>query len=195
MKKMCFYDVPSYYACSTSCDRNDRNMGKQKDLTQEEKKNIVQGLAQGKKSIKISKELCSDHRTVKRFIANSHKARKGCDKGVFRSISRRQLSTIKREVARHPLSTSKQSFEDAEIQGIPRISRCRILKSVAKAVKPNIRPPLTNRHKIQQVEWAKRHIKTDFQTVFFTDECRATLEAWMVGAKGGWLMVPKSQQD
>ena len=33
-------------------------MGKQKDLTKEEKKNIVQRLAQGKKSIEISKELC-----------------------------------------------------------------------------------------------------------------------------------------
>ena len=53
MQKICFYDVPSYYAYSTSCGRNDRNMGKQKDLTQEEKKNIVQRLAQGKKSIEI----------------------------------------------------------------------------------------------------------------------------------------------
>ena len=52
---MCFYDVPSYYAYSTSCGRNDRNMGKQKDLTQEEKKNIVQGLAHGKKQSKFQK--------------------------------------------------------------------------------------------------------------------------------------------
>ena len=144
MQKMCVYDVPSYYAYSTSHGRNDRNMGKQKDLTQEEKKNIVQRLAQGKKSIEISKQLCRDHRTVKRFIANSNKARKRSDKGVCRSISRRQLSTIKQEVARHPLSTSKHIFEDAGIQGIPTTSRCRILKSVAKGVKPNINKQTQN---------------------------------------------------
>ena len=103
--KMCFYDVPSYYAYSTSCGRNDQNMGRQKDLTEEEKKNIVQRLPQGKKSIDIFKELCRDRRTVKRFIDKSNKARKRSDKGVSRSILRRQLSTIKREVARQPHST------------------------------------------------------------------------------------------
>ena len=27
-EKMCFYDAPSYYTYSTSCGRNDQNMGK-----------------------------------------------------------------------------------------------------------------------------------------------------------------------
>ena len=137
-------------------------MGKQKDLTEEDKRNIIQRLAQGKSSIEFSKEICRDHRTVKRFINNSNKTRKRSDKGVCRKISRRQLSTIKRAVARHPLSTSKQIFEEAGMQGVPRTSRCRILKSVAKAVMPNIRPPLNKRHKLQRIEWAKRYMKTDF---------------------------------
>ena len=59
-------------------------MGKQKDLTEEEKRIIVRRLAQGKKSLDISKELRRDHRTVKRFIANSNRVRKRSDKGVSR---------------------------------------------------------------------------------------------------------------
>ena len=47
-------------------------MGKQKNLTEEEKSAIVRCLAEGRKSTEIVKELSSDHRTVKRFIANAN---------------------------------------------------------------------------------------------------------------------------
>lgn len=70
------------------------------------------------------------------------------------STGQLQLSTIRREVGRHPLSIRKQIFEDIAIQGTPRRSWCCILKSVAKADK---------------------HMKTDFQTVLFTVEIRPTL--------------------
>ena len=68
--KMCFYDVPSYYAYSTSCGRNNQNMGRQKDLTEEEKKNIVQRLPQRKnqstflKNFVVIAELSSDSLTT-----------------------------------------------------------------------------------------------------------------------------------
>ena len=62
---------------------------KQKNLTQREK-TIVEHLAQGKKSIQISNELivdnCRNHRTVKRFIADSNKATRRGDKGVCRNV-------------------------------------------------------------------------------------------------------------
>lgn len=109
-------------------------MGKQKDLTEDEKRNIVSRLSEDRKSLEIAQELSRDHTTVKRFIANINQARKRSDKGVTRKISRRQISTIKREAAKHALLTSKKIFEQADINRIPRISRCRILQTVAKAV-------------------------------------------------------------
>ena len=62
-----------------------------------------------------------------------------------RKLTRRQISAVlKREAAKHPLLTSKQLFEKAGVSEVPRTSRCRLLQTVAKSVKPNIHPPLTS---------------------------------------------------
>ena len=123
-------------------------MGKQKDLTEEEKSTIVRCLAEGRKSTEIAKELYWDHRTVKRFIVNANQTRKRCDKGAKRKISRRQISDIKREAVKQSLLTSKHAiFEQADVSEIARTTRCRILNTVAKPVKPSIHPPLTTRHR------------------------------------------------
>ena len=162
-------------------------MGKQTDLTHEEKANIVTQLAQGKKTLEISKELSRDHRTIKRFVKNVNHKRKRSDKGVRRKLTRRQVSAVKREAVKHPLLSSKQLFEKAGVSEVPRTSRCRILQTFAKSVKPNIHPPLTSRHKTKRVEWARHYMKVDFQTVLFTDECRATLDG-PDGWSRGWLV-------
>ena len=104
---------------------------------------IVRCLAEGRKSTEIAKELCRDHRTVKKFIANANQTRDRCDKGVKRQISRRQMSAIKREAVKQSLLISKQIFEQAGVSGIARTTRCRILNTVAKPVKPSIHPPST----------------------------------------------------
>ena len=93
-----------------------------------------------------------------------------------RKLTRRQVSAVKREAAKHPLLTSKQLFEKAGVSEVPRTSRCRLLQTVAKSVKLNIHPPLTSRHKAKRVEWARHYMKVDFQTDLLTDECRATLD-------------------
>ena len=86
-------------------------MGKQKDLTEEEKSTIVRCLDEGRKSTEIAKELCREHRSVKRIIADANQTRKRCDKGVKRKMSRRQIYAIKREAVKQSLLTSKQIFE------------------------------------------------------------------------------------
>ena len=53
--------------------------------------------------------------------------------------------------------------------------------------KPVIGPPLTARRKTKQLEWARQYFKTDFQTVLFTDECRATLDG-PDGRSREWLV-------
>ena len=95
------------------------------------------------KTLEISKELSRDHRTIKRFGNNVNHKRKRNDKGVQRKLTRRQVSAVKREAAKHPLLTSKQLLEKAKVSEVPRTSRCRLLQTVAKSVKPNIRLPLT----------------------------------------------------
>lgn len=85
-----------------------------------------------------------------------------------------------------PLQRSKQIFEAASASGVPWTSRCRILQRLAVMHKPSIRPPLNN-HKKKRFQWAQKYMKTNFQTVLFTDECCATLDG-PDGWSRGWLM-------
>ena len=151
-------------------------MGKKKDLSAAEKSEIVQCLGQGMKTLDISRKLKRDHRTVKRFVADSEHTRVRADKGTMRKVPARQKHRIKRAAAKMPLQSSKQIFEAAGASGVPRTSRCRILQSLAVVRKPSIRPPLNNAHKQKRLQWAQEYMKTNFQTVLFTDECRATLD-------------------
>ncbi|CAK6982570.1 hypothetical protein NFI96_000791 [Scomber scombrus] len=107
---------------------------------------MVQCLGQGMKT-----SLKRDHRTVKRFVADSERRRVRADKGIMRKISARQIHRIKRAAVKMPLRSSKQVFEAAGASGVPRTSRCRILQRLAVVDKPTIRPPSTNAHKQKTV--------------------------------------------
>ena len=140
---------------------------------------IVRCLAEGRKSTEIAKELCRDHRTVKRFIANANQTRKRCDKGVKRKI----YADAKCLPSNEKLWNSRSSLTSKYLSN----TRYRILDTVAKPAMKPIHPPLTTWHRNQRLELAKKYVKTDFQTVLSTDECRATLD----GSDGwcrGWLV-------
>ena len=66
-------------------------MGKKKDLSAAEKSEIVQCLGQGMKTLDISRKLKRDHRTIKRFVADSEHTRVRADKGKMRKVSARQI--------------------------------------------------------------------------------------------------------
>ena len=162
-------------------------MGKNSDLTPNEKCQVVQLLADGCSTLNISKQLSRDHRTIKKFTNNSNHSRKRSDSGKFKSIIQRQLVLVKRSLAKNPLSTSKKVFQEAGMEMISRTTRCRVLKTVA-ACKSSVKiPPLSTENKKKRLDWAKHYMKTDFSNVIFSDECRATLDG-PDGFSRGWIL-------
>ena len=162
-------------------------MGRKTDLKPEEKQRIVELLSHGKTSLNISKLIHQDHRTVKRFIENSNKVRGRLDKGRFRKISRREISAVKKTLAKNPHSTSATIFHEAGVPSRSRAGRCKILRSIGKVRKPIIKPPLKQRHKLARLDWAKSCMKTNFENMLFTDESRATLDG-PDGRMSDWLL-------
>lgn len=163
-------------------------MGKKRDLSEEEKKAIVQHLHAGKNSLEIAKLLQRDHRTVQRFCNEGKSSRKARQQPKFAKFSSRDLRKIKVEVARKPFSTSKQIFKEAGFANTSKTTRCKILKTIAKVRKVPVRPLLTKKHKEQRVSWAQKYMKQNFAQVIFTDECRATLDGPDGWAKG-WVIA------
>ena len=84
-------------------------MGKKKDISAAEKCQM-QCLGKGMKTLDISRQLKRDHRTVKRFVADSEHRRVHADKVIMRKISARQIHRIKTAAAKMPLRSSKQVF-------------------------------------------------------------------------------------
>ena len=98
-------------------------MGHKTDL-KPEKQRIVELLSHGKTSLDISNLIHRDHRTVKRFMENINKMRGRADKGRFRKISRREISSVKKTLSKNPHSTSPkshfmklESHQDPELDG------------------------------------------------------------------------------
>lgn len=162
-------------------------MGKKKDLSAAEKQQIVECLGQGMATIKIAKRLHRDHRTIKKYVADSEHTRVRADNGKSRTLSYRQIRWIKRAAVKMPCHSSRQVFEAAGASNVPRTTRCRVLQGFAAVRKPSFRPPLSIGHKQKRLQWARQYMKTDFKTVLFTDECRATLDG-PDGWSGGWLV-------
>ena len=101
-------------------------MGRKTDLKPEEKQRIVELLGHGKTSLDISKLIHRDHCTVIRFIENSNRVRGRSDKGKFRKISRREISSVKKTLSKNPHSMSAKIFHEAGVPSRSRARRCKI---------------------------------------------------------------------
>ena len=87
-------------------------MGKRKDHSVTEKRQIVQCLGQGMKTLDISQKLKRDHHTVKRSVVDSEHRRVRAEKGIMRKVSARKIHRIKKAAAKMPLQSNKQVFEE-----------------------------------------------------------------------------------
>ena len=69
---------------------------------------------------------------------------------------------------------------------MPKTTRNTILRTIAKVRSPEKKPPLTAKHVLQRIEWAKSYMKQDMMYVIITDENRATLDS-TDGWSKGWV--------
>ena len=105
-------------------------MGRKTDLKPEEKQTIVELLRHGKASLDISKLIHRDDRTVQRFMENSNKVKERADKGKFRKISCREISSVRKTLSKNLHSTSAKIFHEARVPSRSRVGRCKILRSM-----------------------------------------------------------------
>lgn len=127
-----------------------------------------------------------DHRTFKRFVANSQLGSKKCMWKKRRKWTAKDLTRIKRQTTRNPLSSSATVFQNCNLPGVFRSTRCQVLRDMAKVKKTETRPPLNKIHKLKRQDWAKKYLKTDFSKVLWTDEMKVTLDGPNGWARG-WI--------
>ena len=161
-------------------------MGRAKGLTTDEKATIIKESGKGTDARAIAISLGRHVDTVKRFLADPSPRKKRSDSGVLKAVTTRELRLVKRKLLKKLGQTSKTIFREANLPEVSKSTRCRLLRSLAKNVKPEKQPPLSPRHKEARLNWARKYLKTDMKMVLFTDETRATLDG-PDGWGKGWV--------
>ena len=93
------------------------------------------------------------------------------------------MSKIMREARRNPLETSKQVFEKAGVPDVPKSTRCRIKRTIAKFGKTEIRPQLKDMHKKKRMECQILLLEPGFQVFLdgvntkFGDNCNSICDS------------------
>ena len=117
-------------------------MGRKRDLTTIEKDQIVKILSNQKTTIEIARMLSQDHRTIKNFVQKASKVRRRKDKGHFRIVKKKELTVLKMAIARNPLPTSQNCFNENNIHVESRTICWRITQVLAEMKSAIEKPPL-----------------------------------------------------
>ena len=179
MAILCKRGGPRYYFQNSLL-----TMGLGKDLTEGEKRTIIKEIATGNAPGAIAKEIGRHVGTVKRFVLSPSERKPRCDRGVLKSVTKRDFRRLRRSIRKMPGATSAKIFEEAGLVHVPKTTRNRLLRKVAAIKSPSTKPPLTPRHRRLRMEWSKKYMKTDMNFVLFTDKSRATLDG-----PDGWANV------
>ena len=124
-------------------------------------------------------------KTVKRFVLSPCKRKPRCDRGVLKSVTKRDFRRLRRSIRKMAGATSAKIFEEAGLVNVPKTTRNRLLRKVAAIKSPSTKPSLTPRHRRLRMEWSKKYMKIDMNFVLFTDESRATCHTRMRRQQGG----------
>ena len=76
----------------------------------------------------------------------------------MKALSTRELSRVTRQLKKTPTTSSTIIFRNAGLQNISESTRCRVLRRLAKHVKPEVPPPLKDIHKEKRMAWAPKNI-------------------------------------
>ena len=98
-------------------------MARKKELTLQEKNEIVKKLAQGWSTLEISKKIGRDNRTVKKIAEVGIQPRKRRHQREFRNLNARDLSRLKRQMIKTPNLSSKSIFEACGLENVGRTTR------------------------------------------------------------------------
>ena len=108
-------------------------MARKKELTLQEKNEIVKNVAQGWSTLEISKKIGQDNRTVKKIAEVGIQPRKRRHQREFRNLNARDLSRLKRQMIKTPNLSSKSIFEACGLENVGRTTRCKVLKNLQQS--------------------------------------------------------------
>ncbi|CAB3977339.1 Transposable element Tc3 transposase [Paramuricea clavata] len=141
--------------------------------TEAEKATIIKEIAKGKTTKSIAERINRHAVTVTRFLQNPSKRKPPSDRGVRKSVSKRDMYRLRRNLRKMPGATSERKTTGNRILGK--------LDSIKTMIK---RSSLTPRHKRLRMEWSRKYTRTDMKFLLFTDESRASLDGPDGWAKG-----------
>ena len=104
----------------------------------------------------------------------------------LRRLNKVDMRKLKSTMLKNPHSSSKSLFEDAGVPMLSKSKRCKILNGLGSVRSPIKKPPLSKINREKRYTWCVDNMKTNFSNVFFSDECRATLDGPDCWSKG-WV--------
>ena len=117
-------------------------------------------LSEGYNTLEIAMILGHNHRTIKHVAANSQQDHKKRDKKKRHKLTAKDLRRIKHDATGDLLSSRSDIFQNCKLPGVPRSTRCSVLRDMAKVRKAETRPPLNMTHKLKCQDCAKKYLTT-----------------------------------